>query len=64
MPSNKTYTPAARQAATEFLQRKELLEDTDIGVDDKGNPGYKDQRFDLDNLKHMIKKERDDERPR
>lgn len=64
VPSNKTYTPAARQAATEFLQRKELLEDTDIGVDDKGNPGYKDQRFDLDNLKYMIKKERDDERPR
>ena len=64
VPSDKTYTPQARQAATELLQRKELLEDTDIGVDDKGNPGYKDQRFDLANLKHMIKKERDDERPR
>ncbi len=58
LPSDKTYSPEARQAAAELLKRKQLLEDTDVGVDDKGGPGYKDGRFDLANLDHVIDKKR------
>jgi hypothetical protein len=56
VPSEKTFTPEQRITAIKFLQDKELRDETDVGVDDKGGPGYKDGRFDMDNVNHMIKK--------
>jgi hypothetical protein len=56
VPSEKTFTPEQRITAIKFLQDKELRDETDVGVDDKGGAGYKDGRFDMDNVNHMIKK--------
>ena len=56
VPSEKTFTPEQRITAIKFLQDKELRDETDVGVDAKGGPGYKDGRFDMDNVNHMIKK--------
>ncbi|VVN60910.1 hypothetical protein PS687_03891 [Pseudomonas fluorescens] len=56
VPSEKTFTPEQRITAIKFLQDKELRDETDVGVDDKGGAGYKDGRFDMANVNHMIKK--------
>lgn len=56
IPSTRTFTPEARQAATELLARLTLLEQLDVGTNNNGGNGYLDQRFDLDNLNYMIQK--------
>lgn len=57
IPSNRTFSQEARQLAAELLKRPGLLRDLDIGIKvESGKPGAEDQRFDIDNLNHMLGK--------
>jgi hypothetical protein len=62
VPSDRTFSPQAREVALELLNRPGLLRELDIGVGEAGKPGYEDQRFDMVNIDHMIKKESSPER--
>lgn len=55
--SNRTFSSQAQQLAAELLRRPGLLRDLDIGIKvESGKPGAEDQRFDIDNLNHMLGK--------
>jgi hypothetical protein len=55
--SSKTYSPEITALAKELLARPELLRELDIGIKSRtGKPGREDERFDIVNLDHLIKK--------
>jgi hypothetical protein len=55
--SSKTYSPEVRALAKALLARPELLRELDIGIKSRtGQPGREDERFDMVNLDHLIKK--------
>ncbi|AZF05039.1 hypothetical protein [Pseudomonas sp. R5-89-07] len=62
IPSDRTFSPQAREVALELLNRPGLLRELDIGVREEGKPGVEDQRFDMVNIDHMISKESSNER--
>ncbi|AZF26531.1 hypothetical protein [Pseudomonas sp. R2-60-08W] len=62
IPSDRTFSPQAREVALELLNRPGLLRELDIGVREDGTPGAEDKRFDMVNIDHMIKKESSPER--
>ena len=54
-PSTRTFSAQASAVADELLKRSRLLNELDIGVGFTWDGrGLKDQRFDHDNLDHMI----------
>lgn len=55
IPSDRTFSPQAREAAMELLQRPGLLRDLDIGTGFFGR-GLEDGRFDIENLNYELKK--------
>ncbi|WP_300628052.1 hypothetical protein [Pseudomonas sp.] len=56
IPSTRAFNPQAREVASELLNRPGLLRELDIGIREEGKPGAEDQRFDMVNIDHMIKK--------
>ncbi|MBK5438546.1 hypothetical protein JFV30_17540 [Pseudomonas sp. TH32] len=55
--SPKTYTSEVTALARELLARTQLLRELDIGINGSGTgPGYQDNRFDMDNINHLLKK--------
>ncbi|AZF42320.1 hypothetical protein C4J87_2161 [Pseudomonas sp. R1-43-08] len=62
IPSDRTFSPQAREVALELLNRPGLLRELDIGVGEAGKPGFEDRRFDMVNIDHMIEKESSTER--
>ncbi|KAE9653892.1 hypothetical protein EJD88_13970 [Pseudomonas sp. PB105] len=55
IPSDRTFSSQAREAAMELLQRPGLLRDLDIGTGFFGR-GLEDGRFDIENLNYELKK--------
>ncbi|PKH14045.1 hypothetical protein PspCFBP13528_20015 [Pseudomonas sp. CFBP13528] len=56
VPSDRTFSPQAREVAFELLNRPGLLRELDIGTNSKGGVGYEDQRFDMANIDYMLQK--------
>lgn len=53
-PSNRTFSPEARQLAAELLNRPGLLRELDIGVNSHGGAGDEDYRFDMANIEYVL----------
>lgn len=56
VPSDRTFSPQAREVAFELLNRPGLLRELDIGTNSNGGVGYEDQRFDMANIDYMLQK--------
>lgn len=53
--SDRHFSDEAKSVASTLLNRPELLKKLDIGVGFLGFAGKEDQRYDLDNLKYLIR---------
>ena len=54
--TTRIFSPEATAAAKEILDRTKLLRQLDIGINFFGFSGKEDNRFDMENLDYMIRK--------